>query len=319
MKNLTLLTLATLGALSLTSTSFARGGKAPKQNKPAISKSVELVESDVSGVQSSGLNNQNMIEALQPGLYKLGKVGAAGIEYMFLIDNYANNPDQFLGIMFPETLLAGMSSGYGTIYQGRATKGGSTVMFSPVWIDAAGNTRIKAESQTDAPVIEISQQSILRQRYPLIATGRNGALDNQFYGMSAAYIQKPELRTSPSNGIFVAVDNNNQIKLISQNNQISLYGEGSKVDNTFNLIPINDPIGKFAALTDSRLNTMRPDQEEVKEQVKKLVVFMSGCFKQEMMMIATPVATSDGSFRMDFYKIAERKILERIFPGKRNP
>ncbi len=43
MKNLTLLALATLGVLSLTNESFARGGKAPKQNKPAISKSVELV------------------------------------------------------------------------------------------------------------------------------------------------------------------------------------------------------------------------------------------------------------------------------------
>ena len=277
-----------------------------------------LVQTDKDEVLDYGTNSsqgQVKIE-MSPGLYALNEIDTNwSTKYYLLMDNFVNDPEKFIAILFKEDAFDSSRRTIARMYQGRPVKGSSMLMLSPLIVDNSGNVRVQSEIQTDAPVIEVIARAGGDYRYPYVLRGRNGALDGRLYGMRGSSNKRPTLKPWPSSGVFAST-NGTEADLMVSGTEVSLYN-GSMVDQTYNLIALNGEQGKFAALTKSTFDTMG-EVELANEQIRKLATFVTGCFDREVLMILTPT-TQWGAYTLDLFRMAEPGLLESIFSGRKKP
>jgi hypothetical protein len=281
-----------------------------------------IPRADVDAIFRVGTEQRSELPTeLLDGTYVVGPITGDEIqeETFMMIESDVNDSEKFYALMIPKPLPTlnprqGHPQGIARLYQGRRLGGSGSLMLAPLNISPEGNLEISSETQTRAPVLELSSRPG-RLKYPYVLQGKNGALGGQILGMRGWGGKKPALKASPADGVFVS--GSKHADLVVSYPELSFY-DGSARGASFNLLDMNGDEGKFAMMLESALDTIA-ETKIANEQIKRIAVFASGgCFDSEVLLTLIPRA-AQGEYAVTLYRPAVRTLWEIVFPGRRIP
>ena len=276
-----------------------------------------LPRADLQAIFKVGTEQRSGIPTeLLDGTYVVGPITGDEIqvEHYLMIESDINDSEKFFALMIPKPLAKESPKGLARLFQGRKLNGSSSIMLSPLRIDTNGNLEITSETQTKAPVLEISSRPG-RHKYPYVIQGRNGAMGGQILGMRGYGGFKPSLKALPQDGVFVS--GGKSADVVVNFPEIAFY-DGSARGSSFTMLQMNGDEGKFSMMVDNSLDTIA-ESNIASEEIKRIAIFVNGgCFDSEVLITLQPL-TGAGEFNATIFRPAKRSLLEFVFPGRRIP
>jgi hypothetical protein len=301
----------------------------------------QIVETDLDAVfgSSSGESSQEReggervrrerVMLLEEGVYCIEDRNNDREDLLMLVRPMVNNPDKFLAIVAPKSVLRGergrRSRGVGWVYQGRSIQNGREIMLSPLTIDENGNLIDSSEAERRAPVVRISKKTGENNRNDFLVRGVNGGLTDgttreqtnllEMKKVTSEY-GRPNLKTTPTTEMFVAVSSRNN-KLVVFDGQAHM-STSDQEDFTYEMINLNGEEGALAGLVKSEFDTMA--QADIAfEKLQKLATFYTfGTGKRserkERFVVLTR-SRAQGLYNFEVFQISpdKKSILENFF------
>jgi hypothetical protein len=281
------------------------------------SEALPIPRTDVKKVLNAGKNTYASAPInLQAGLYIVGPENsnsdkAHGTQYL-LLDTYANDPSQFIGVMIDQDSIHEGSPRTAFIFKSSTVRNGQTIMLYPLIIDMYGNLVVGAELDRNSPYLELSLQSTdSSHRYPYLIQGRNGLLNDHLLGMRKSSEQLPNWKSWPSSGIYESQRANSQIVV---NGKIMTIHDGGQVTQSYALTAVNgDEGGKIAGLGESNFDTMS-EADITSSRFDKIAFFLQDFEQNNIFIVASPL-NFPGRYNIKVYTPEETTFMDSFFPG----
>jgi hypothetical protein len=282
-----------------------------------IAQANPIPRTDLNKVLNAGKNSYTSAPIhLQAGLYIVGAESSkaakvAGTHYL-LLDTYANDPNQFIGVLIDQGAINEGSPKSAFIFKSSSVRNGQTIMLYPLIIDMYGNLAVESELSRNSPYLELSAQATdSSHRYPYMIQGRNGLLNDHILGMRKSSEQLPNWKAWPSSGIYESGKSNSQIVV---NGQTMTIHDNGQITQSYALTPINgDEGGKIAGLGESNFDTMS-EVDITSSQFNKIAFFLQDFNQNNIFIVATPM-TFPGRYTIKVYTPEKATFMDIFFPG----
>lgn len=273
-----------------------------------------IVKTDMGAVAASGNSTSAGPEfKFDAGLYIMGeqdKSKWSGSTYV-MVDQDSDDPNSFLVLMISKAEVDddyGNATGY--FYAGHSDDKHTSVTLKPLFLNMKGDLAEQGDLNSKSKVLIISRETDIHRSYPLMVTGRNGALNGRVLGMTASDKRTPGLISWPSSGTFIE-GNNEESKIVVKGESIEVHNRGS--DRDFQIISVNGDRGKFAALSEGEYDAIT-ETVVAGSAVQKLAFFVRSPIEGQHLIVGTQRDGERGQFSLKLYSPRQKSFFD-LFPG----